>query len=416
MKPRIVIVGAGFGGLFAAKRLARESVDVILIDRLNYHLFQPLLYQVATAALAPSDIAWPIRSVLSRKKNVTVLLANVTGIDHGGQRVLLENSSVDYDYLILATGSRDAFFGHDEWENWTQGLKTVNDATALRRKLLLAFEEAEMCEDAVERERLLRFVIVGAGPTGVELAGSIAELARYTLARDFRRIDPRSAQVILVEGGDRVLPSFSPKSSRYAQTALERLGVDVRVNTMVTDCDAEGVVVGGKRMPAATVLWAAGVTASPIAEWTGASSDKQGRVPVEDDLSLARSPNVFVIGDAASTTDPNGRQVPGIAPAAKQQGRYAASVIASRLGSRSDPGPFRYRHAGDLATIGRRAAVAEFGKLRLKGRLAWWLWGIAHIYFLIGIPSPVIVSIRWLWQYVTYGRGARLITSNTDGL
>ncbi len=413
-RPKVVIVGAGFGGLFAAKRLAREPVDVVLIDRHNYHLFQPLLYQVATAALAPSDVAWPVRSVLSRQKNLSVLLAEVTGIDAGNKRVLIGDDTVDYDYLVVATGSRDAFFGNDDWEDWTQGLKTVDDATALRRKLLIAFEDAEMCEDSEARERLLRFVIIGAGPTGVELAGSIAELAHYTLAKDFRRIDPRSAQVILVEAGERVLATFTEKTSQYAKESLEKLRVDVRLDSRVEACDADGVTINGERVPAATVLWAAGVAASPVADWLGAEKDRQGRVIVADDLSVQGHPDVFVIGDAANVKDGEGKQVPGIAPAAKQQGRYVATVIVARAAGKSAPAEFRYRHAGDLATIGRRSAVAEFGKLRLKGRLAWWLWGIAHIYFLIGLPSPIIVSFRWLWQYITYGRGARLITGKAD--
>jgi NADH dehydrogenase len=299
-------------------------------------------------------------------------------------------------------------------------LKSVDDATSIRRRLLLAFEQAESSADPVERERLLRFVIVGAGPTGVELAGAIAELAHRTLARDFRRIDPRSARVVLVEAGPRVLPAFTEPMSAYAQRALERLHVDVRVRTPVVDCDALGVTLGAderrERLPAATVIWAAGVAASPVGAWLGVETDRQGRVSVRGDLSIAKADNVFVIGDAACIVDADGHVVPGIAPAAKQQGRYVASVIAARIANRATPGPFRYRHAGNLATIGRRAAVVEIGRLRLKGRLAWWLWGIAHIYFLIGLPSPFIVSFRWLWEYVTWGKGARLITGGTrDG-
>jgi NADH dehydrogenase len=290
----------------------------------------------------------------------------------------------------------------------------VDDATSIRRRLLLAFEQAESSADPAERERLLRFVIVGAGPTGVELAGAIAELAHRTLARDFRRIDPRSARVVLVEAGPRVLPAFTEPMSAYAQRALERLHVDVRVRTPVVDCDALGVTLGAEerreRLPAATVIWAAGVAASPVGAWLGVETDRQGRVSVRGDLSIAKADNVFVIGDAARIVDADGHVVPGIAPAAKQQGRYVASVIAARIANRATPGPFRYRHAGNLATIGRRAAVVEIGRLRLKGRLAWWLWGIAHIYFLIGLPSPFIVSFRWLWEYVTWGKGARLIT------
>ena len=413
-KPKIVIVGAGFGGLFAAKRLARVDADVRLIDRHNYHLFQPLLYQVATAGLAPSDVAWPIRSIFAKQHNTSVLLDEVSGIDLQQRRVELGTGIEPFDYLVLATGSKDAYFGHDDWRDWAPGLKSVDDATALRRRLLIAFERAETCDDERQRERLMRFVIIGAGPTGVELAGAIAELAHHTLARDFRRIDPRSAQVVLVEAGERVLPTFSASASRYAQTSLERLGVSVRVNAPVGECDADGVVIAGERLEAATVLWAAGVAASPVADWLGAEKDRQGRVLVGPDLSIPSDPNVFVIGDAACVVDEHGANVPGIAPAAKQQGRYVARLIESRIVGRDVPPPFRYRHAGNLATIGRRAAVAEFGRISLKGRLAWWLWGIAHIYFLIGLPSPIIVSFRWLWQYLTYARGARLITGGGE--
>ena len=413
-KPKIVIVGAGFGGLFAAKRLARVDADVRLIDRHNYHLFQPLLYQVATAGLAPSDVAWPIRSIFAKQRNTSVLLDEVSGLDLRQRRVELGTGSEPFDYLVLATGSKDAYFGYDDWRDWAPGLKSVDDATALRRRLLIAFERAETCDDERQRERLMRFVIIGAGPTGVELAGAIAELAHHTLARDFRRIDPRSAQVVLVEAGDRVLPTFSASASRYAQASLERLGVSVRVNAPVGECDADGVVIAGERLEAATVLWAAGVAASPVADWLGAEKDRQGRVLVRPDLSIPSDPNVFVIGDAACVVDEQGANVPGIAPAAKQQGRYVARLIESRIAGRDAPPPFRYRHAGNLATIGRRAAVAEFGRISLKGRLAWWLWGIAHIYFLIGLPSPIIVSFRWLWQYLTYARGARLITGGGE--
>ncbi len=415
-RPKVVIVGAGFGGLFAAKALAGTPADVVLIDQHNYHLFQPLLYQVATAGLAPSDVAWPIRSIVTRHRNISVVLGDVDGLDQKHRRVLLRDQQIDFDYLVLATGARDGYFGHEEWRRWAPGLKSVNDATALRRRLLLAFERAEVCRDANERERLLQFVIVGAGPTGVELAGAIAELAHHTLAKDFRRIDPRSAKVILVEAGPRVLPTFGEKMSRYAERSLQRLHVDVRLNSPVIGCDADGVTIGQNgvesKLPAATILWAAGVAASPVARWLDVGTDRLGRVKVGPDLSIAGNSDVFVIGDAARVIDANGVEVPGIAPAAKQQGRYVARVIDARVRHRPDSRPFRYRHAGNLATIGRRSAVVELGRLRLKGRLAWWLWGIAHIYFLIGLPSPLIVSFRWLWEYVTYGRGARLITGN----
>lgn len=414
MGPKIVIAGAGFGGLFAARALAGAEADVLLIDRQNYHLFQPLLYQVATAGLAPSDIAWPIRSIVTKQRNASVLLGEISGVDRDRKQLQLDGELVDYDYLVLATGARHAYFGHEEWRDFAPGLKSVDDATALRRRLLLAFERAESCTDAEERKRLLQFVIVGAGPTGVELAGAIAELAHHTLAKDFRRIDPRSARVVLVEAGPRVLPSFSAPMSQYAKESLRRLHVEVRLGTPVTQCDAGGVTIGEghreERLPASTVLWAAGVAASPVGAWLGAATDPQGRIPVLPDLTLEGDPNIFVIGDAASSVDARGKPVPGTAPAAKQQGRYVAKVIRSRLKNDKPPGPFRYRSVGNLATIGRRSAVVEFGRVRLRGRLAWWLWGIAHIYFLIGLPSPLIVSFRWLWEYLTYGKGARLIT------
>jgi len=410
--PRIVIVGAGFGGLFAAKAMARLSAEVILIDRHNYHLFQPLLYQVAAAGLAPSDIAWPIRSILRRQRNTSVLLDEVQAVDLAAKQVVLANERIEFDYLILATGAKHSYVGHDDWESTAPGLKTIDDATSIRRRLLLAFEQAEMCADATERERLMRFVIIGGGPTGVELAGTISELAHHTLAADFRRIDPRSAKVILVEAGPRLLPTFHPSISDYAGDVLVRLQVEVRVDCLVTHCDARGVMLGEELLPAATTLWAAGVVASPVGHWLDARTDRIGRVMVRPDLSIENYPDVFVIGDAASIRDSQGAQVPGIAPAAKQQGRYVARVIGSRVNDRGTPPPFHYRHAGNWATIGRRSAVIEFPFVRLKGFFAWWIWGIAHIYFLIGLPSPLLVSFRWLWGYVTYSRGARLITGS----
>jgi NADH dehydrogenase len=319
----------------------------------------------------------------------------------GGEREL------PFDYLVIATGSTHSYFGHDEWRPFAPGLKSIDDATAIRRRILSAFEAAEMEPDAARRDRLLRFVIVGAGPTGVELAGTIAELARFTLAADFRRIDPRSAKIVLVEAGPRVLAAFREPQSAYAQRSLEKLGVEVRLNTAVIGCDASGVALGSERLDSATVIWAAGVTASSAGHWLGTSTDRAGRVLVQPDLST--SANVFVIGDAASLTLPDGRRVPGVAPAAKQQGRYVAKVISARIARRPPPPPFVYRDSGNLATIGRKCAVIEFPFIRLRGIVAWWIWGIAHIYFLVGVPSPVLVSLRWLWEYLTYGRGARLI-------
>ena len=410
-RPRIVILGAGFGGLFAARGLARVPADITIIDRHNYHLFQPLLYQVATAGLPPSDIAWPIRSILRHQRNAAVLMDEATSIDTEARTVALRSGTVvPFDYLVVATGATHSYFGKDHWRKTAPGLKSIDDATRIRRRILTAFERAEMTSDPQERERLLRFVIVGAGPTGVELAGAITELARFTLAADFRRIDPRSARIVLLEAAPRVLPAFAPEPAAYAHRALELLGVEVRVGQAVTDSDEQGVTIGDERLPAATVIWAAGVQASPAGRWLGATLDRAGRAEVEADLSLPHDPNVFVIGDAALVRKPDGKPVPGIAPAAKQQGRYVASVLAARIANRPPPAPFRYRHAGDLATIGRRAAIIDFGWMRLTGWVAWWIWGIAHIYFLIGVPSPLLVSVRWLWEYLTYNRGARLIT------
>ncbi|MCH8098950.1 MAG: NAD(P)/FAD-dependent oxidoreductase [Proteobacteria bacterium] len=408
--PQIVILGAGFGGLFAAKRLAGVAANVMVVDRHNYHLFQPLLYQVATAGLAPSDIAWPIRSILSRQKNTSVLLDEVMDIDVGQHEVVLRHASVTFDYLIVATGSTHSYFGHEDWETIAPGLKSIDDATHIRRRILTAFEQAEMTVSDVARERLLRFVIVGGGPTGVELAGTIAELAHHTLAADFRHIDPRSATITLVEAGPRLLPYLHESLSDYARQSLERLGVEVRLGTPVTHCDAEGVTIGGEDIAVATVIWAAGVAASPVGQWLDEETDKAGRVVVRPDLSITKDPRIFVIGDAALITNEEGKPVPGIAPAAKQQGRFVADLIAKRMAGKAASKAFHYRHAGHLATIGRKSAVIEFPHYRMKGRLAWWIWGIAHIYFLVGVPSPLVVSIRWLWEYITYGRGARLIT------
>jgi NADH dehydrogenase len=409
-KPRIVIVGAGFGGLFATRRLARVEAAITLVDRQNYHLFQPLLYQVATAGLAPSDIAWPVRGILSRQKNVTVLLDEVVGVDTAAREVVTQTRRLGYDYLVLATGARHAYFGHPDWEPFAPGLKSIDDAVVIRHRVLMAFEQAEMTDDEDERARLMNFVVVGAGPTGVELAGTLAELARFTLAADFRHIDSRSARVILIEAGPRVLPAMPPALSAYAEKSLAGLGVEVRLGRAVTGCSAEGVMLDEDRLPAATILWAAGVSASPAGEWLGTGTDAAGRVEVKDDLSAPGFDEVFVIGDTAAVSDTRGKPVPGIAPAAKQQGRYVARVIGARIAGQTSPGPFRYRHAGNLATIGRKSAVIDLPMLRLSGRLAWWLWGIAHIYFLIGMRSPVLVALNWLRQYITYGRGARLIT------
>ncbi len=407
--PRVVIVGAGFGGLSAAMRLARTKAAVTVIDRRNYHLFQPLLYQVATAALSPADIAAPIRGVLSRQANARVTLGAVTGIDTGSRAVLIGNRRIPYDQLVIATGARESYFGHDGWQAIAPGLKTIDDATGMRRRILVAFERAEDSEDEAERRRFLTFVIIGGGPTGVELAGALAELAKAALARDFRCIDPKTASIILVEAGPRLLPTFPPSLSATAERALERLGVELRLGAPVTHCDGGGVVLGNERIDSCTLIWAAGVAASPAADWLGAQRNRNGRVLVGPDLTVPGHPEIFVIGDTAHAEGPNGA-LPGVAPVAKQQGKYVARVIAARLSGKPAPPAFRYRSLGNLATIGRREAVADFGWLRLSGRLAWLVWGLAHIYFLIGFRNRVAVAVDWLWSYLTYQRGARLIT------
>ncbi|NUS20510.1 MAG: NAD(P)/FAD-dependent oxidoreductase, partial [Mesorhizobium sp.] len=376
---------------------------------------QPLLYQVATTSLATSEVAWPIRHLLRRRKDVTTLLGNVTGVDRAGKRVLLEDgSSIAYDTLVLATGARHAYFGHDEWEPFAPGLKTLEDATTIRRRILLAFEQAERETDPAKRQALLTFVIVGGGPTGVELAGTIVELAHDTLRGEFRHIDTRQARVVLIEAGDRILANFAPQLSDYARKALERLGVTVELGRPVTQLDAEGVFFGGKHLPARTIIWAAGVAASPAAEWLGASADRAGRVLVETDLTVPGNPDIFVIGDTALVLRPDGKPVPGVAPSAKQEGKHVAATIKARLAGDTASRPFQYRHAGDLATIGKRAAAIDFGWIKLTGWLAWWLWGIAHIYFLIDFRNRLAVSLSWLWIYLTGQRSARLITQGDD--
>ena len=411
----VVVIGAGFGGLETVHRLAGAPVRITLVDRRNHHLFQPLLYQVATASLAPSEIAWPIRHLLRNRREVTTLLASVEAIDKEARVVRLDDgSTLKYDTLVLATGARHAYFGHDDWEPFAPGLKTLEDATTIRGRILIAFEEAERESDETKRTAFLTFVIVGAGPTGVELAGTIAELARATLPADFRNIDTRNAQIILIEAGPRVLPGFAEDLSTYAQHALERLGVEVVLGAPVTECSAEGVVYGGKTLSAATVIWAAGVQASPAAEWLDAPADRAGRLKVEPDLTVPGHPEIFAIGDAAIVARPDGRPVPGIAPAAKQEGAYVAQVIRARLSGRPAPSPFRYQHAGDLATIGKRRAVIDFGWIKLRGAIAWWLWGFAHIYFLIGVRNRLSVALNWLWIYARNQRSARLITQRGD--
>ncbi len=413
-RPRIVIVGAGFGGLVAARALRKVAAKVTVIDRRNYHLFQPLLYQVATAGLSPADIASPIRGILRDQANADVFMGRVVGVDGARREVMIEGGDrrIPYDYLIIAAGARHAYFGHDEWEDVAPGLKKIDDATAIRHRILVAFEKAETTSDPEERRRLLTFVIVGGGPTGVEMAGAIAELAKKTLVRDFRTIDPASARVILVEGGPRVLLAFPEDLAAKALRSLERLGVEVLTNTPVELCDADGVVSGGQRIEARTILWAAGVQAAPAAKWLQAERDRAGRVKVNADLSVPGEPDIFVIGDNAAVMQANGQPVPGVAPAAKQMGAYVARVIAGRIAGKPVAEPFRYRNYGNFATIGRHAAVADFGWLRLSGYPAWLLWGAAHIYFLIGFRNRLAVMLDWLWAYITFQRGVRLITGS----
>lgn len=407
----VVVVGGGFGGLQLVNDLKGAPVKVTLIDRRNHHLFQPLLYQVATTVLATSEIAWPIRRLYRDRQEVTTLLGEVAGVDMIAKEVTLAHGqSVPYDTLVLATGATHAYFGHDEWAAVAPGLKTLEDATTIRRRVLIAFEQAEVEEDPARRDALLTFTIIGAGPTGVELAGIIAEMAHRTLPGEFRRIDTRLARVVLVEAGPRILPAFSEELSAYASRELEKLGVEVLTGTPVTDCTDEGVTIGESFVPSRTLVWAAGVQASPAARWVGADADRAGRVKVGPDLTAPHRPDIFVIGDTASVIQEDGKPVPGIAPAAKQQGAYVAQVIRGRLTGSPAPGPFRYRHQGSLATIGKRAAIIDFGRIKLRGSLAWWIWGIAHIYFLIGTRSRFAVAWSWLWTYLSGQHSARLIT------
>jgi NADH:ubiquinone reductase (H+-translocating) len=412
-RPQVVIVGAGFGGISAAKRLMSEAVDLTVIDRQNHHLFQPLLYQVATAALSPADIAMPIRSLLHRPKRarVTVLLDEATGVDKDARCVrTVRTGRVPYDWLILATGSTYSYFGHDAWAEAAPGLKTVEDALAIRNRLLSSFECAETTAEPEMRNRLLTFVMIGGGPTGVEMAGALAELAKATLARDFVNIDPTHARIVLVEAGPRLLAGFPEDQSAYAERALRRLGVEVLTSSPVEDIDNLGVRVRGERIEAAAVIWCAGVQATPVGEWLGAETARASTVKVTADLSLPHRPEIFVIGDAASVRGAEGGALPGLAPVAKQEGRYAAEVIAARIAGREPPAPFRYRDWGSMATVGRSAAVGQFGSLHTQGFFAWLLWGAVHLGYLVGFRNRMVVLVSWLWAWATYARGARLIT------
>lgn len=411
--PRVVIIGAGFGGLAAARAFNRANVRVTVIDRSNHHLFQPLLYQVATAALNPADIAAPIRRILRKQTNVQVILAEVMGIDVAGQSVELADGRVPFDYLILATGATHSYFGHDEWEQHAPGLKSLQDALEIRRRILTAFEVAERETDAEIRRAWMTFVIVGAGPTGTELAGTLVEVARKTLASDFRNIDPTEARVILLEGSPKVLPAYADPLNLKARQQLEHLGVEVQTEKIVTGIDANGVNIGSERIDAKTVLWAAGVAASPLAKALNVPLDRAGRVVVEPDLTIPGHANVYVIGDLASIAS-NGKPVPGVAPAAMQMGSFAAKNILLAIAGKPRK-PFAYADKGMLATIGRGAAVAHIGGWKTSGYVAWLLWLFIHVFFLIGFRNRLLVMIQWAWSYFTYDRGARLITGRVRG-
>jgi NADH dehydrogenase len=431
--PRVVVVGAGFGGLNAAKALARAPARITVIDRKNHHTFQPLLYQVATAGLSPGEIAAPIRSILSSHKNVEVLMDEVTGFDLERRMVQTPDCEIPYDYLVVAAGARHAYFGHEDWEPFAPGLKTIEDALEIRRRVLLAFELAERQVASGAASTPLNFVVVGAGPTGVELAGTLAEISRHALAHEYRAIDPKMAHILLLEGGPRVLPAYAEDLSRSAQEQLEHLGVEVRTSTVVTHVEPGSIHVGETRLAATVILWAAGVAASPLGKQLTASVDRAGRVLVQPDLSLPGHSEVFVIGDLAALKDENGKMLPGVAPVAMQQGDFVAKLIRREIGSSRDEskpgapslasfarggdvGPrraFHYWDKGSLATIGRAAAVAQFGKIHISGFIAWLAWLFVHILFLIGFRNRLIVFIQWAWSYVTYERGARLITGST---
>jgi len=417
MRPHVVIVGGGFGGLYAARALKRAPVDVTLLDRRNFHLFQPLLYQVATGGLSPANIAAPLRGVLKRQKNARVLLGEALDFDVAAREVVFNGGRLAYDYLIVATGGRHHYFGHPEWETAAPGLKTIEDATEIRRRILLAFEKAELARDPDDRRSWLNFLIVGGGPTGVELAGAVAEISRDTLKEDFRAIDPTRAQIVLIEGAERILPTYPPELSAKAQASLERLGVAVRTNAIVTDVKPEGISVKTKgaedHWRAHTVLWAAGVAASPLgaklAGSAGAQMDRAGRVIVGPDLTLPGHPEIFVIGDLANFSHQTGSPLPGIAPVAMQQGRYAAEAIRARLAGKTLP-PFRFKDRGNMATIGRAAAVADIYGFRFSGWIAWLVWLFVHLVNLMQFNNRLLVFLQWTWNYFTRNRSARLIT------
>lgn len=412
--PHVVIVGAGFGGLSAAQALGGTRVRVTIVNRCNYHLFAPLLYQVATAALSPADIAQPIRKILRRHRNVDVVLGEVTGVDPASRRVdLADGGSLRYDRLIVAAGSTHSYFGHDDWEAWAPGLKTLDDARSIRSRVLLAFEQAEIATDAAERRRFLTTVVIGGGPTGIEMAGAIAELGRHALARDFRHIDPRSARVLLVEAGPRILAAFPDRLAAYARDRLERLGVTVTTGVAVDHIDASGVTMAGRHVPAGTIVWGAGVAAGPAARWLGAAADRSGRVQVGPDLAVpGHDGTIYALGDLAHASGEDGAPLPGLAQVAAQQGEHLGKALAAQLEHGRPIPPFRFKNRGNTAIIGRNAAVFDFGRRQLTGRPAWLLWALVHVYLLVGFEKRLLVSLQWLWRYLTYEQGARLITSD----
>ncbi len=410
-RPHVVIVGAGFGGLACAARLGGKPIRVTVIDKHNYHLFVPLLYQVATAALSPADIAEPIRKILRRHRNVEVMMGEVTGVDTTTRQVRLAGGrTVGYDRLVIATGSLYHYFGHDEWAEMAPGLKTIEDARTIRTRLLTAFERAEMTDDPDRQRALMTTLVVGGGPTGVEMAGAVAELARFALARDFRRVDPRAARVVLVEAGPRVLAGFPQELSDYALEALRAKGVEVLLNHAVERVTPEGATVAGTFIPAGTIVWGAGIRASIAGTWLGVETDRAGRIKVDPDLSVPGVPGVYALGDTALALGEDEKPLPGLAQVAKQQGEHLGKALAGELLAGRKPGPFRFRNRGNTAIVGRNAAVFDFGRRRLKGWVAWVLWAIIHVYLLVGFEKRLLVSMQWLWRYATYQRGARLIT------
>jgi NADH dehydrogenase len=414
-RKRVVIIGAGFAGIEVARGLGRSHADVTLIDRQNYHLFQPLLYQVATAALSPADIAEPVRRMLRRYRNITVMLGEVTNISVAEKHVTLAGGvSVPYDILVIASGATHAYFGHDAWEKFAPGLKTIDDARDIRSRLLLSFERADMSRDPAEKKRLMTFVVVGGGPSGVELAGSIAELARHTLAKDFRHIDPTSAAVILLEADPNLLSAFPKKLAQYTKGKLTQLGVTVRENCKVENITEQFVDAGGEKIPTALAIWAAGVKASPLGKLLGAATDKSGRIEANCDLSVSGYEDVYALGDIAQVKTPDGKPLPGLAQVAKQQGQYLGRALAKKIATGAGSPDFKFHDRGNVAVIGRHAAVADFSWARLTGTSAWLLWALVHIYLLAGLQHRLLVSVQWLWRYVTYDRGARLIVGPAD--